>query len=132
VTLRFSKFWLGCGAAFVVLVVYLSLTPDPLSAGSIGMVKVGHVAAYLWLMLWFSQVCRSLAGRSAVAVGLIAMGIALEYAQGATSYRTFAFSDMRDNAFGVLIGFALSWTALGSAALAVERFHTRRADRHTS
>ena len=115
-----TKAWLWCGWAFVVLVVYLSLTPEPIDMGRIDDVKVGHLLAYGWLVLWFSQGYRSLRARAAVAIGFALMGVALEYAQGVTGYRTFAYSDMRDNVFGVGMGFALGWTPLGNVLGAVE------------
>ena len=118
--MRLSALWLGMGWAFVVLVVYLSLTPEPIDVGRIDEVKVGHLLAYGWLMLWFSQIYRTMSARAAVALGFALLGVALEYAQGVTGYRTFAYSDMRDNVFGVGMGFALGWTPLGNVLGAVE------------
>ena len=99
--LGYRKLWLGLGAAFVALVIYLSLSTQTIDAGRIEDVKTGHFLAYFWLMYWYSQVYRGRAARFAIAAGLVAMGIGLEYLQGMTTYRTFAYSDMRDNAIGV-------------------------------
>ena len=118
--MRLNALWLGLGWAFVVLVVYLSLTPRPIEVGRIEGVNVGHLVAYGWLMLWFSQVYRSISARAAIALGFALMGVALEYAQGMTDYRTFSYADMRDNIFGVGMGFALAWTPLGHVLAAVE------------
>ena len=118
--MRYRALWLGLGWAFVVLVIYLSLNTDPIDAGRVEGVKVGHFIAYAWLMLWFSQIYRSMTARAALAMGFTFMGVALEYAQGMTEYRTFAYSDMGDNALGVGTGFALGWTALGNILAAVE------------
>ena len=52
--------------------------------------------------------------------GFSLMGVALEYAQGMTGYRSFAYGDMRDNLLGAGIGLALSWTPLGNVLAAVE------------
>ena len=111
--LRFIRLWLAVGGFLVGLVIYLSLTPDPLAAPQVEGVKSGHFVAYLVLMLWFWQLLRPMGARVAAALALVAMGAALEFAQGATGYRTFALSDMRDNAFGVGCGFLLGLTALG-------------------
>jgi hypothetical protein len=113
--LRHRRLWLGIGLGLVALVIFLSLTPQPVDAGSLGGVKVGHVLAYGVLMLWFSQLYRSWRARLAIAVALAAMGVGLEYVQGLTTYRSFAHSDMRDNALGVAFGFLAGRTALGSA-----------------
>lgn len=52
--MKHRALWLGMGWAFVVLVIYLSLNPDPIDAGRVEGVKVGHFIAYGWLMLWFA------------------------------------------------------------------------------
>ena len=111
--LRFLNIWLGVGVALVALVAYLSLKPDPLDAGHFHGVKVGHFIAYATLMLWFSQIFRSTPGRIAVSLSLALLGVVLEYLQGATGYRTFAYSDMRDNTLGVIAGLTLGYAGLG-------------------
>jgi hypothetical protein len=123
--LAHRKAWLGLGAAFVALVVYLSLSISTIDAGRIEDVKTGHFLAYFWLMFWYSQVYRRLAVRFAIAAALVAMGVALEYLQGLTTYRTFAFSDMRDNALGVAAGLALGWGAGGTVLARLEAFYNR-------
>ena len=118
--MRLRALWLCMGWSFVVLVIYLSLTAEPVDLGRIEGVKVGHFIAYGWLMLWFSQLYRSLGSRAAYGVGFALMGVALEYAQGMTGYRSFAYSDMGDNVVGVGMGFALGWTPLGNVLAALE------------
>jgi len=111
--LRFLNVWLCVGAALVAVVAYLSLTPNPLDAGRFHEVKVGHFIAYATLMLWFAQIFRSAQGRIWVGLSIALLGVLLEYLQGATGYRTFAYSDMRDNALGVIAGLALAYAGLG-------------------
>lgn len=125
--MRFSTQWLRCGAAFILLVVYLSLTPDPLDAGRIEGVKIGHVLAYGWLMFWFCQIHRSLGRRVSIALALVLMGVLLEFAQRMTGYRTFSYGDMVDNALGVAAGLALGLTPLNRMLLAAEAIYLRRA-----
>jgi hypothetical protein len=112
--------WLWCGWAFVVLVIFLSLNTEPVDVGRIDEVKAGHFLAYGWLVLWVSQGNSSLSARAAWAIGFSLMGVALEYAQGMTGYRTFAYADMRDNLLGAGMGLALCWTPLGNVLAAVE------------
>jgi len=107
------RWWIGFGVMFVLLVVYLSVTPDPLRAPTVENFKTGHILAYLWCMLWFAQALRRSRERIVVASFLVLLGIALEYVQRATGYRHFAYSDMVDDAIGVGVGWLLSFTPLG-------------------
>ena len=68
--------------------------------------KVGHFLAYGSLMLWFCFLYAALSARIAYAAGFIAMGIGLEFIQGALGYRTFEVFDMVANTIGVLLGWA--------------------------
>ena len=111
--LRFRNAWLVIGAGLVALVAYLSLTPKPLDVPSFFELKSGHVVAYGTLMLWFAQIFRSTQGRIGVGLSLVALGVLLEYVQGVTGYRTFSYSDMRDNALGVIAGLVLAYAGLG-------------------
>lgn len=118
--LKVRRAWLAGGAAFVLLVIYLSLTPDPLQVPNVGPFKAGHMAAYAWLMLWFAQLT-SMRDRVRIGLVLVVMGIVLEYLQDFTGHRTFAYTDMRDNAIGVAIGFMLALTPLGQVARRLAR-----------
>jgi ABC-type enterobactin transport system permease subunit len=110
--LRRPRLWMGCGLGFVALVVWLSVTPKPLNAPTVDGFKTGHIAAYLWLMLWFGQVWPAWRARLANAALLWGLGIALEYVQRAIGYRTFSYADMLDDAIGVGLGLVLLLTPL--------------------
>jgi VanZ family protein len=110
--LKLRRAWLAGGAAFVALVIYLSLTPHPLQVPNVGPFKPGHIIAYTWLMLWFAQLTR-VGQRLGIGIALGLMGVALEYLQNYTGHRTFGYTDMRDNAIGVMIGLLLATTPLG-------------------
>ena len=101
--LRGRVLWLALGWAMVAAVVWGSLTPAPPQAGND---KIGHFAAYGVLMFWFAQLYLS---RLACAAGFIALGIALEFAQGWLGYRSFELYDMVADALGVLLGWAGAW-----------------------
>ena len=120
--LRYYPAWLAVGLGLVALVVYLSLTPDPIDAGQVGDISVGHFLAYGVLMLWFAQLFPGWPARLAVAGAFTLMGVGLEYVQGLTSYRSFDYADMRDNAIGVAIGLAMASTPLGRALARIERW----------
>lgn len=102
-TLR--RLWLAAGCAIVAAIVWLSLTPAPpeieMSQGD----KIGHVLAYAVLMFWFSQLHHARVVRLAYAAAFIALGIALEFVQGALGYRSFEAWDMAADAAGVGAGW---------------------------
>lgn len=111
-SLRFRTLWTATGYGFVVLVIYLSVAREPPDLGVGIDLDLGHVIAYCWLMLWFAQLQRSIATRLWIATGLFAMGVALEYVQGALGYRHFDYFDMLRNLLGLVFGFLLALTPL--------------------
>jgi VanZ family protein len=98
------------GWLWAAAIVWLSLTSSPPDPGISYGDKVGHFLAYGALMFWFCVLYWSGRTRAAYGILWIAMGFALEFAQGATGYRTFDLADMAANSLGVLIGWGLSAT----------------------
>ena len=70
--------------------------------------KVGHFLAYGGTMFWFCLLYRPPRTRLAYAIGFIAMGVAIEYIQGWTGYRSFEVNDMVADAIGVVLGWAVA------------------------
>jgi VanZ family protein len=89
-------------------VIWLSLTPHPIETPLEQGDKFGHLAAYGTLMVWFAQLDARQHTRFGYAVGFIALGIALEFAQGLTDYRVFEIADMVANSTGVLLGWIIA------------------------
>lgn len=83
-------------------------------------IKIDHFLAYAWLMFWFAQIFRFTSTRLLIAISICVLGVALEYLQGFTDYRTFAYSDMLDNALGISAGFFLGLTPLCGGLAALE------------
>jgi len=106
---------LAGGWLYAAALVWLSLSPSPPDPGFAYGDKLGHFAAYALLMFWFAYLYRGLQVRIAYALLWIAMGIGLEFAQGATSYRSYELADMAANTLGVLAG-ALAALSLPRAA----------------
>ena len=106
--LRARPLWLALGGLLILLVIYLSLAPIsikvPVEEGD----KLGHVAAYAALMLWFANLYGTLTRRGMFAIGFVALGVALEFVQGWTGYRTFEVADMVADALGVAVGWTLA------------------------
>jgi VanZ family protein len=99
---------IALGWAIVATIIWLSVTPTPIDIGVKAGDKLGHLAAYGWVMFWFAQIYQVRATRLYYAVGFIAMGVALEFVQLGLGYRTFEVLDMVADAFGVMGGWALA------------------------
>ena len=102
------------GWAMVVMVLYLSLTPDPPAPLTFDNAdKLEHVMAYAGLSFWFCLLYPNGRERLIVATALVGLGVGLEYVQGWTGYRTFDVLDMAADAVGVLAGWVAVCTPLG-------------------
>ena len=119
--LRFPRLWLALGWLLCQLVIYLSLTPAPPDLGVEQGDKIGHLAAYAGLMLWFSLLYYPFRQRLTIAIALVALGIGLEFAQRATGYRSFELADMAADALGVLIGLLFAPPRIPNLLLWLER-----------
>jgi len=101
---------LAGGWLWAAAIVFLSLTPRlpriDIEHGD----KLGHLLSYGLLMFWFGFLYRKRTSRMGYAALWIAMGVALEFAQRATGYRSFEVADMVANSLGVLLGWGLSAT----------------------
>lgn len=105
---KFNRYWLVAGWLGVGLIAYFSLMPAPPDIGVEQGDKIGHLAAYGLITLWFAQLYTGTRQRIWLAVGMVALGIAMEYAQRATGYRSFDVADMVADALGVAIGWLLA------------------------
>jgi len=104
---------LAIGWAAVAVVIYLSVTPAPPQVDLDGGDKLGHFLAYAFLACWFGQFHAGRA-RAAYALGFVAMGVALEFVQGALGYRSLELADMAANTLGAAAGWAAAaWLPLG-------------------
>jgi VanZ family protein len=101
---------LAGGWAYATAIVFLSLTPRPPQIDVKYGDKLEHLLAYGLLMFWFCVLYRTRYTRLAYGIGWIALGVALEFAQGATGYRSYEVADMAANSLGVLFGWGISAT----------------------
>jgi VanZ family protein len=109
---------LAGGWLYAAAIVWLSLRTSPPEPGFEYGDKLEHFLAYAALMFWFAFLYRSGPARLAYALMWIAMGVALEFAQGATSYRSYELADMAANTLGVLAGAAAALSLPRAAAAA--------------
>ena len=124
--LRYHGLWLALGWVWITLVVFVSLTPHPPEIEMTSGDKIGHVLAYTFLMLWFSQLYQTRPKKWSIALGLFALGIAIEFAQEQTGYRQFEMADMGADGIGVAIGLFLGESVLTHALRQAERLLTFR------
>ena len=99
--LRIRTLWLLAGWALIFAVFYLSLAPISIDIGGKQGDKFLHVLAYATLMFWFAHAYEQSARRRRLAAAFVAMGIAIEFLQRETGYRTFEVADMIAGAIGV-------------------------------
>jgi len=100
----------AAGWLYAAAIVFLSLTPRPPQIEVEHGDKLGHLLAYGLLMFWFCFLYRYRYTRLAYGIGWIALGVALEFAQAATGYRSYELADMAANSLGVLLGWGISFT----------------------
>ncbi len=115
-TLRWPRFWLGLWIAAIIVVIVLSLVPPPPLAMEMpeDSDKLLHFLAYFGLALAATQLFETGLAMVVAAVGLVGLGVSLEWAQGALmpQYRSADAMDALANTLGVGCGSALWFTAL--------------------
>ncbi len=118
---RYRRIWLLLGWGMVAAVVVLSLIPVEVDLGE-GRDKLAHLAAYGGLSFWFGMVFGGRGRQLGIAVAFAAMGVALEFLQGLTDYRSFEVADMVANTVGAGLGWCLVQTPLKFGLARAERW----------
>ena len=120
--LRHPRFWLGLWCAAVLAVIVVCLIPPPPLDLPQNSDKLEHLLAYFILSASAVQLFGSRRALCRVAVGLIVMGVGIEWAQGAlTATRMADPMDALANASGVLIGMLTALTPLRDVLLRLQR-----------
>jgi VanZ family protein len=114
------RIWLLLGWGMVVSVVVLSLIPVDVDLGE-GRDKVAHFTAYGSMTFWFAMLFGGRCRQFLIAIAFASMGVAIEFLQGLTDYRTFEVADMAANAIGAALGWGLAQTPLRNALDWAER-----------
>jgi len=112
--------WLILGWLMIVAIILLSLVSISTPALFSYQDKAFHVLAYFLLMGWFAQLYprpRHLLWL----ILLVALGVGLEFVQGATRHRTFEYLDMAANSLGVAIAWLLAATPFARLLVWFER-----------
>ena len=102
------RLWLALGWLIVAAIVYFSLFKLVVATDIEGGDKLHHFLAYGGLMAWWAQLYLSRAARLKLALAFIALGGAMELAQGLTPDRYPEWLDLAANTAGVLLGWLAS------------------------
>jgi VanZ family protein len=115
--------WLGAWWTMVLAVVVGSMLPALLLPNvPEGGDKLEHLIGYALLSAAAVQVFATRAAAWRAAMGLVAMGVLIEVAQGTlTTTRSMDPFDALANTCGVLLGMATMWMPLRDALLRMER-----------
>lgn len=120
--LRFTALWLAAGGMLLLFLVYRSLIPAHALHQPAHGDKLLHFSAYAVLMSWFSNIYPAMSHRIRLALALVTLGIALEFAQRWTGYRSFEIADMAANAAGVAAGWLSAPPRLPNYLRGLENF----------
>jgi VanZ family protein len=120
--LRRPRLWLGLWIAAIVALIVVCLIPlDSLPPLPDNSDKLEHLFGYSALSAAAVQLFGSRRALSLAALGLVALGIGVEIAQGFTAYRSSDPADALANTLGVLLGMATALTPWRDLLLRVEK-----------
>jgi VanZ family protein len=118
--LRYPRFWLAAGWSLIMLATLASLLPTQKLPNIGTSDKVGHMAAYAALALWFSGIYPK-SRYALIAAGLFVLGLAIEWAQGTMDLGRHAdVRDMVANISGIAAGLVAALLGLGGWAQRIE------------
>jgi VanZ family protein len=122
--LRYRKLWLSIGYLLIVVVVFLSLTSNPVQIDTSlpYQDKLFHALAYFSLTFWFMQIYHIRHHVFLWVIFFLCLGLLLEYLQGFDSNRFGEVGDMVANTLGVFAAVVLSGTQLKFLLVRFERF----------
>ena len=123
--LRFPVVWWSLGWVLVAGVIFGSLLPGRLLVNIAPTDKLLHAGSYFVLMLWFSGLYPR-KRYALIALMLLALGLALDLAQGFSSSRMFDMRDVAANAGGILVGLLLARLVFGGWCQRVEQLFISR------
>ncbi|MEO8365301.1 MAG: VanZ family protein [Pseudoxanthomonas sp.] len=120
--LRWPRTWLALWMLAILALIVVCLIPlDGLPPLPDNSDKVEHVLGYFILAATAVQLFAGRRALSIAALGLVALGIGVEIAQGFTTYRSSDPADALANSIGVLLGMATALTPWRDLLLRLER-----------
>jgi hypothetical protein len=125
--LRWHRAWVALGGAIMLWVLWMALSPDPGIAldfpyGD----KLLHATTFTCLMGWWGNVYRERRPRGWAALGCLAFGVFIEFAQWLDPPRDADALDVLADGAGIVIALLLLRTSLASVLAGVEARSVRR------
>ena len=125
--LRWHRAWVALGGAIMLWVLWMALRPDPgITLGFPYGDKLLHAATFTCLMGWWGNVYSERRSRSWAALGCLAFGIFIEFAQWLDPPRDADALDVLADGAGIVIALLLLRTSLASVLAGVEARSVRR------
>lgn len=125
--LRWHRVWVTLGGAIMMWVLWMAFRPDPGVAldfpyGD----KLLHAATFAALMGWWGNVYRSRRARGWAALGCLAFGGLIEWAQWLNPPREADALDLLADSAGIVLALLLLRTPLARVLAGVEAGSVRR------
>lgn len=125
--LRWHRAWVALGGAIMLWVLWMALRPDPgitldVPYGD----KLLHATTFTCLMGWWGNVYRERRARCWAALGCLAFGVFIEFAQWLDPPRDADALDVLADGVGIVIALLLLRTSLASVLASVEARSVRR------
>lgn len=128
--LRRHRAWVALGGAIMLWVLWMALTPDPGIALDVPYGdKLLHAITFTCLMGWWGNVYRDRRARGWAALGCLAFGVFIEFAQWLDPPRDADALDVLADGVGIVIALVLLRTPLASVLASVEARSMRRRGR---
>ncbi|MBQ4854976.1 VanZ family protein [Rhodanobacter sp. B2A1Ga4] len=127
VRLRWHRAWVALGGAIMLWTLWMALTPDPgITLAFPYGDKLLHATTFTCLMGWWGNVYRARRPRGWAALGCLAFGIFIEFAQWLDPPRDADALDVLADGAGIVIALLLLRTPLASVLASVEGWSVRQ------
>jgi len=122
VRLRWHAWWVLLGVLIMLWTLWMALTPDPgvtldFPYGD----KLLHATTFTCLMGWWGNVYRARRARGWAALGCLAFGVFIEFAQWLDPPRDADALDVLADSIGILLALLLLRSSLAGVLAGVER-----------
>ncbi|MGY3041295.1 VanZ family protein [Rhodanobacter sp. TND4EL1] len=125
--LRWHTAWVVLGALIMAWTLWMALTPDPdITLDFPDGDKLLHATTFTCLMGWWGNVYRERRPRAWAALGCLAFGVFIEFAQWLDPPRDADAFDVLADGIGILIALLLLRTPLARVLASVEAFSMQR------